>query len=153
MRREVWTRDDGRCGFVGEDGHRCNETRGVQFGHIDPWGKGGADTAINLGLRCITHNAWEADRDYGTSHMASKRTREPLKVREPVARYGVRRHALRHDRRDCTIEFPPLGQPNHHPAPALDSCACLTRTRHRTALEAESHDPQWVARQPLGVVV
>ncbi|HXS18109.1 MAG TPA: hypothetical protein VN764_13020, partial [Polyangiaceae bacterium] len=59
----------GRCGFIGEDGHRCNETRGLQLGHIDPWGKGGADTAVNLGLRCIAHNAWEADRDYGASQL------------------------------------------------------------------------------------
>jgi len=51
VRREVWRRDDERCGFVGEDGHRCNETRGLQFAHGHPWGKGGPDTAVNLGLR------------------------------------------------------------------------------------------------------
>ena len=36
VRREVWTRDDGRCGFVGEDGHSCNETCGVEFAHVHP---------------------------------------------------------------------------------------------------------------------
>src|SRR6187399_712709 len=36
VRREVWTRDDGRCGFVGEDGHRCNQTRGLEFAHMHP---------------------------------------------------------------------------------------------------------------------
>ena len=91
VRREVWTRDQGCCGFVGEDGRRCNETRGLEVAHIHPWAKAGANTAINLGLRCIAHNAWEADRDYGTSHMTSKRQRKPLKVREPAARYSVRR--------------------------------------------------------------
>ena len=95
MRREVWTRDDGRCGFVGEDGHRCNETRGLEFAHVHPWGKNGANTAVNLGLRCRAHNAWEADRDYGRSHMANKRKRKrkqkPWKVQELVARYNVRR--------------------------------------------------------------
>src|SRR6187399_972635 len=90
-RREVWTRDEGRCGFVGEDGHRCNETRGLQFGHMHPWAKGGPDTAINLGLRYQGHNAWEADRDYGRSHMANKRKRKAWKVQESVARYRVRR--------------------------------------------------------------
>ncbi|HEY6723005.1 MAG TPA: hypothetical protein VI197_03210, partial [Polyangiaceae bacterium] len=40
-RREVWPRDEGRCGFVGEDGHRCNATRGLQFAHQQPWAKGG----------------------------------------------------------------------------------------------------------------
>ena len=121
MRREVWTRDDGRCGFVGEDGHRCNETRGLEFAHMHPWGKRGADTVTNLALRCQAHNAWEADRDYGTSHMTRKRNREPLKVREPVARYGAHRRASRHDRYGCAGEFPPLGPPHRHPAPASDS--------------------------------
>ena len=89
MRREVWHSDEGRCGFVGEGGHRCNETRGLQIAHGHPWGKGGPNTAVNLGLRCIAHNAWEADRDYGANHMASKRTRKPLNVRESVARYNA----------------------------------------------------------------
>ncbi|HEY6725098.1 MAG TPA: hypothetical protein VI197_13770, partial [Polyangiaceae bacterium] len=55
-----------------------------------PWAKGGADTADNLGLRCPAHNALEADRDYGTGFMAHKRARKPLKVREPLARYVLR---------------------------------------------------------------
>src|SRR6187399_2469755 len=85
------------------------------------------DTAVNLGLRCQAHNAWEADRDYGASRMASKRKRKPWKVREPVARHNVRRRALRDDRYGCPVEFPPLGQP---------------------------HDPLWVAAPTtLGVVV
>jgi len=96
VRREVWTRDEGRCGFVGEDGHRFNETRGLEVAHRHPWAKDGANTAINLGLRCIGHNAWEADRDFGTSHMANKRKSRLLNLREPIARYIVRRtpHAL-----------------------------------------------------------
>ena len=95
VRREVWKRDTGRCAFVGEDGHRCNETRGLEFAHIHPWAKGGDDTAVNLSLRCIAHNAFEADRDYGASFMASKRRRrrgeKPLKVRAPIARYEARK--------------------------------------------------------------
>jgi len=90
-RREVWPRDQGRCGFVGEDGHRCNETRGLHFAHRKPFAKGGANTAENLGLRCPAHNALEADRDYGTSFMANKRKQKPLKVRESLARYMLRR--------------------------------------------------------------
>jgi len=89
-RREVWPRDEGRCGFVSEAGHRCNETRGLEFAHIQPWAKGGPNTADNLGLRCRAHNALEADRDYGTGFMARKRKQKPLKVREPMARYVLR---------------------------------------------------------------
>jgi len=94
LRRDVWTRDQGRCSFVGEDGHRCNETRRLEFGHLHPWGKRGENSAANLALRCRAHNAFEADRDFGASFMASKRgqrrARKPLKVREPVARYVAR---------------------------------------------------------------
>ena len=77
VRREVWPRDEGRCGFVGEDGHRCNETRGLEFAHVHPWAKGGGDTADNLGLRCMTHDALEADRDYGTRFMANSANGNP----------------------------------------------------------------------------
>lgn len=94
VRREVWKRDQGRCAFVGEDGHRCNETRCLEFAHLDPWGKGGEHSERNVAMRCRAHNAFEADRDYGTSFMASKRKRglttKPLKVKESTARYVVR---------------------------------------------------------------
>jgi len=91
LRRDVWRRDQGRCSFVGEDGHRCNETRGLEFAHVKPWAKGFGHSVTNLCLRCIAHNAWEAERDYGTGFMATKRQREPLKVREPCARHALRR--------------------------------------------------------------
>ena len=99
VRRAVWPRDEARCGFVGEDGRRCGETRGLQFAHVRPWAKGGENTEVNLGLRCMAHNALEADRDFGTSHMARMRERqrskahEPLKVREPIAPYLIHRRA------------------------------------------------------------
>lgn len=75
LRRLVWMRDDGRCTFVGAGGHRCNETRCVEFAHLEPWAKGGEHSEHNITLRCRAHNAFEADRDYGTSYMASKRNR------------------------------------------------------------------------------
>jgi len=90
VRREVWTGDDARCGFIGADGHRCNETRGLEFAHLEPWAKGGDNSASNLALRCIAHNALEADRDYGAGFMARKRKQKPLKVREPLAMFNAR---------------------------------------------------------------
>ena len=76
LRREVWARDEGRCAFIGEGGHRCNETRGLEYAHLEPWAKGGGHSASNLALRCKSHNAFEADRDYGAGHMATKRKRK-----------------------------------------------------------------------------
>ncbi len=118
-RREVWPRDDGRCGFVGEDGHRCNATRGLQFAHQQPWAKGGADTAENLALRCPAHNALEADRDYGAGFMARKRERKPLKVREPLARYVLRGAA-------CVLpQGDAVGEPGFEPGPTESKSAHL----------------------------
>src|SRR6187399_1615858 len=134
VRREVWTRDDGRCGFVGEDGHRCNETHGLQFGHMDPWGKGGADTAVNLGLRCRAHNAWEADRDYGASLMASKRKRKPWKVQEPVARYNIRRVP-------CAMTAVVARANSRSRSAASPPCACFASPSFWSAQQAPLREP------------
>ena len=76
LRRQVWTRDQGRCAFIGEGGHRCNGTRGLEYAHLKPWAKGGGHSASNVALRCKSHNAFEADRDFGAGHMATKRKRK-----------------------------------------------------------------------------
>jgi len=44
VKRAVWVRDVGRCAFVGEGGHRCNERRFVEFHHVDPHALGGEAT-------------------------------------------------------------------------------------------------------------
>lgn len=89
LRREVLKRDGGSCSFVGADGHRCGETRALEYAHLNPWAKGGGHSLSNLALRCRAHNAFEAERDYGTGFMARKRN-QPLKVREPLAKYATR---------------------------------------------------------------
>jgi hypothetical protein len=60
VRRAVWERDDGRCGFVARDGRRCTERGGLEFHHIDPHALGGEATVPNISLRCRAHNAHEA---------------------------------------------------------------------------------------------
>ena len=114
IRRQVWTRDQGRCSFVGADGHRCNETRGLEFAHVEAWAKGGEHSADNLCLRCRAHNAWEADRDFGAGFMATKRG-QPWNVREPVARYAMRVEAPATDSRATR-----LVRASHGPAQHLE---------------------------------
>ena len=87
VRRVVWERDGGKCGFVGEDGRRCNETRFVELAHVEPWARGGAHTVDNVGLRCRAHNDYEAVRDYGPLFMARKIEAARGGVRESVAVY------------------------------------------------------------------
>jgi hypothetical protein len=64
VRRAVWTRDEGRCAFVGSEG-RCSETGGLEFHHIVPFAKGGPTTVENLRLQCRVHNAFEGHQVFG----------------------------------------------------------------------------------------
>lgn len=65
VRREVWSRDGGRCAFVGAGG-RCSERGFLEFHHVRPFAEGGNTTAANLELRCRAHNAYEATLHFGT---------------------------------------------------------------------------------------
>ena len=64
VRREVSTRDAGRCAFVGRAG-RCRETSFLEFHHVTPYAAGGATTADNIELRCRAHNQHEARVFFG----------------------------------------------------------------------------------------
>jgi len=61
VKRSVWTRDGGRCAFVGNNG-RCTETGFLEFHHIMPYADGGETSVENLELRCRPHNAYEAEK-------------------------------------------------------------------------------------------
>jgi hypothetical protein len=64
VRRAVWTRDGGRCRFVGSEG-RCTETGFLEFHHVVPFAEGGATSVDNLEIRCRAHNAFEAESLFG----------------------------------------------------------------------------------------
>jgi 5-methylcytosine-specific restriction endonuclease McrA len=49
IRQKVWIRDGGRC-------VDCGSTRNLEYDHIIPHSKGGADTVPNLQLLCIRCN-------------------------------------------------------------------------------------------------
>jgi 5-methylcytosine-specific restriction endonuclease McrA len=75
VKRAVWARDEGRCAFVGNHG-RCAETGFLEFHHVVPFAIGGATDAENLELRCRAHNAYEADRFFGTTRSREAPTTE-----------------------------------------------------------------------------
>ena len=78
VRRQVWTRDEGRCGFVGTHG-RCTEHGFLEFHHLVPFAAGGEATANNIELRCRAHNQYEADQYFGGQAPPIVRERqEPL---------------------------------------------------------------------------
>ena len=65
IRREIWQRDEGRCAFTGNAG-RCPERGFLELHHVIPFAEGGPTTAENLQLRCRAHNAYEAERHFGS---------------------------------------------------------------------------------------
>jgi 5-methylcytosine-specific restriction endonuclease McrA len=80
VRRAVWTRDAGRCAFVGTLG-RCTETGFLEFHHVMPYARGGSAIVDNIELRCASHNAHEAELFFGP--------REPALVRETGPPYAL----------------------------------------------------------------
>jgi hypothetical protein len=81
VRRAVWTRDEGRCAFVGRLG-RCGEIGFLEFHHADPHAVGGPPTVDNIQLRCRAHNLHEArlffgDRAAGPAASAPEESRAP----------------------------------------------------------------------------
>ena len=78
VKREVWSRDHGRCAFVGTRG-RCTETGFLEFHHVQPYAAGGGATSQNIQLRCRMHNVYEAELCFGMG--------EPPMVRESQGAY------------------------------------------------------------------
>jgi hypothetical protein len=75
VQRAVWERDGGQCAFVSDSGHRCTERKDLEYDHADPYARDGASTAANIRLLCRAHNAYEAERIYGSEFMRHKRKR------------------------------------------------------------------------------
>ena len=73
VRRTVWQRDGGRCAFVSDQGHRCEERSSVEFDHFVPVARGGEATVANVRVCCRAHNQYEAERVLGADYMRGKR--------------------------------------------------------------------------------
>jgi hypothetical protein len=65
LKRAVWIRDRGRCGFMAASGLRCSARGFLEFHHVVPYAKGGKGTVENIALRCRPHNGYEADLEFG----------------------------------------------------------------------------------------
>ena len=65
VKRAVWHRDGGQCGFMAPDGRRCTERTFLEFHHLQPYAQGGPATVENISLRCRRHNQYEADLVFG----------------------------------------------------------------------------------------
>ena len=92
VRRAVWERDQGRCTFVSDSGHRCEDRTRLEFDHVQPVARGGEATRDNLRLRCRGHNQYEAERVYGERFMRGRReaSREQATERRGTSEEGSR---------------------------------------------------------------
>jgi hypothetical protein len=73
VRRAVRERDQGRCTFEGDGGHRCGARAFVQFDHARAFALGGEATVEGTRLLCGPHNQLEAERVFGAEFMSRKR--------------------------------------------------------------------------------
>ncbi|HET9553844.1 MAG TPA: HNH endonuclease signature motif containing protein [Anaeromyxobacteraceae bacterium] len=76
VRRQVWRRDEGRCAWVGPDGHHCGSRWRLELDHIEAAALGGPSTVDNLRLTCARHNRLHAEQTFGREFMDRFR-REP----------------------------------------------------------------------------
>jgi hypothetical protein len=90
VKRAVRERDDDRCAFVGDNGKRCEERKGLEFDHVEPVARGGRATVSTVRLLCRTHNQLEADRAFGVAFMNGKR--EAARATSPRADRAGRGH-------------------------------------------------------------
>jgi hypothetical protein len=94
VRRAVWERDQGRCTFVGSNGHRCGSVRFLEFDHVDPFARGGKATVEGMRLRCRAHNQFEAGRAFGVEFMSRKRREARLAAAEARDAKAARRRGV-----------------------------------------------------------
>jgi hypothetical protein len=73
VKRAVWVRDGGQCGFVSESGQRCPARTKLEYDHVDPVARGGEATVEGIRIRCRTHNQFEAECVFGAGFMSEKR--------------------------------------------------------------------------------
>src|SRR5215831_10637627 len=77
VRREVWSRDQGRCQEPLASGGICGSTHRVEFHHLMEHARGGPATSSNLTLRCSFHNFRAAEQSYGEEFMQRFRRSAP----------------------------------------------------------------------------
>jgi len=69
VKRQVWTRDGGRCQWPLESGGICGSTVRLEFDHQVPRARGGLSTTDNVRLLCRFHNDLAARRAFGDEWM------------------------------------------------------------------------------------
>ena len=75
VRRQVYERDGGRCGFEDEHGRRCEETGGLELDHLDGFARTGEHDPSRMRMACRAHHGHAAEKMYGKEFMQRARAR------------------------------------------------------------------------------
>jgi hypothetical protein len=65
VKRQVFTRDNGQCTYRDARGRRCASRSFIELHHRQNFARGGTHDVSNIELRCRSHNAYQAELDYG----------------------------------------------------------------------------------------
>jgi hypothetical protein len=84
VRREVWSRDDGKCTWPLDSGGICGSTTRLEIDHVVPRGRGGPSTVDGCRLLCAFHNQLAARQVYGDDWM--DKFTDSVQIKVPVAR-------------------------------------------------------------------
>jgi hypothetical protein len=69
VKRQVWTRDEGRCQYELKSGQICGSTHRLELDHVVPVARGGPSTVENLRVVCAGHNKLAARDLFGAAWM------------------------------------------------------------------------------------
>ena len=98
VRRDVAARDEHRCTFTSEAGHRCGARAFLQLHHERAFARGGDDSRENLRWLCAAHNRLLAEREFGTESVREAIVRRTVgRVEQPCPDKSVvfiERHGL-----------------------------------------------------------
>ena len=74
VKDSVYLRDGGQCSYVSPNGLRCSCRTHLNFDHVVPRARGGANCKSNIRLLCGPHNQLMADKILGERFMRAKRS-------------------------------------------------------------------------------
>ena len=69
VKRDVWTRDGGRCQWAMASGGVCGSKTRLELDHIVPLARGGSSTPGNIRILCAFHNQLAARQAFGAAWM------------------------------------------------------------------------------------
>jgi 5-methylcytosine-specific restriction protein A len=85
VREQILERASYRCEYIGSEGCRCTQRKGLEIDHRVPYARGGSNNESNLRVLCKRHNGFQAVRDFGEDFIGEKIIRRGSRVIEKAS--------------------------------------------------------------------